>query len=247
MKQDYFLFLDESGDHGLNKIDPSFPAFILCGVMLSQSNYERLNDSFDTLKDKYWHSKNVIFHSRDIRKWQKEFSILVDHVIRQDFYQDLNDCLDNLNYRIIASAIQKAEFIKRYGVLSDVYAVSLSFVIERAIFYLDTKPDAGDLHIIIEKRGKKEDAQLLRYFNKIHNSGTLFVDSNRIKGKIKSFDFKDKKENENGLQLSDLIAYPIATYIISPERPNPAFDLIERKFYGRRNGNYLGYGLKIFP
>jgi len=247
MKQDYFLFLDESGDHGLNKIDPTFPAFILCGVMMSQTEYDLLNVGFDAIKNKFWNSGNVIFHSRDIRKWQKEFSILIDPTTRQEFYQALETNVNQANYAIIASAIRKASFIKKYGVLSDVYAVSLSFVIERAIFYLDGKPDVAGLNIVIEKRGKKEDAQLLRYFNKLYDSGTSFVNSVRIKSIVKSFDFKDKKDNENGLQLSDLTAYPIATHIIDPQRANPAFDLLERKFYSSRSGNYQGYGLKIFP
>ena len=89
MKQDYYLFIDESGDHGLNRIDPSFPAFILCGVMMNYSDYMLLNAEFDGIKNRFWRSSNVIFHSRDIRKWQKEFSILIDPGIRQEFYQAL--------------------------------------------------------------------------------------------------------------------------------------------------------------
>ena len=54
MKQDYFLFLDESGDHGLSKIDPSFPAFILCGIMMSQTDYDLLNAAFDEIKKQMW-------------------------------------------------------------------------------------------------------------------------------------------------------------------------------------------------
>lgn len=247
MKQDYYLFIDESGDHGLNRIDPSFPAFILCGVMMNHSDYMLLNAEFDGIKNRFWRSSNVIFHSRDIRKWQKEFSILINPAIRQEFYQALENTVNQSNYTIIASAIRKKEFINKYGVLSDVYAVSLSFVVERAIFYLDKKADVAGLNIIIEKRGMKEDAQLLRYFNKLYDLGTSFISSVRIKSAVKSFDFKDKKDNENGLQLSDLTAYPIATHIIDPLRANPAFDLLEKKFYARKSGNYRGYGLKIFP
>lgn len=241
------MFLDESGDHGLNKIDLSFPAFILCGILMKKVDYDLLNAEFDGIKNRFWKSRNVIFHSRDIRKWQKEFSILIDPTIRQEFYEALEQCTVQSNYVIIASAIRKIDFIQKYGVLSDVYAVSLSFVIERVIFYLDQQPDSAGLNIIIEKRGKKEDAQLLRYFNKIYDSGTSFVSSSRIKAIVKSFDFKDKKENENGLQISDLIAYPIAAHIIDPARANPAFDLLKGKFYANRNGNYTGYGLNIFP
>ncbi len=248
MKQDYFLFLDESGDHGLNKIDPDFPIFVLCGVIMSEQEYRLGVDAkFTQLKERIWGDKEVVFHSRDIRKWQKEFSLLIDPGIRQDFLQSLNECVTQSPFSIIASAIDKKEYIKKYGVLNDVYSISLSFILERALFYLDTKIDVKQLHIIIEKRGKKEDTTLLRYFNIIHNRGTSYISAARFKATIGGIEFQDKKENENGLQLSDLVAYPIATHMMHPQRANPAFDVLKGKFYARRSGNYLGYGLKIFP
>jgi hypothetical protein len=45
-------------------------------------------------------------------------------------------------------------------------------------------------------------------------------------------------------KLADLTAYPIARHVIEPKRANPAFEIIENKFY-EKNGTR--YGLKIFP
>jgi hypothetical protein len=247
MKQDYYFFIDESGDHGLSKIDPDFPIFVLCGVIMRESDYKfGINASFNQIKDKIWGNKEVIFHSSDIRKWKKEFSLFINPEIRQDFFQALNNCISQCNYSIIASAIQKEAYTRRYGTLNDVYSISLSFILERVIFFLDGKDDVQKVNIFIEKRGKKEDAQLLRYFNMILDRGTSYVSANRFKATIGRFEFMDKKENENGMQLADLVAYPIATSIMRPERANPAFDILKGKFYARRNGNYVGYGLKIF-
>ena len=72
----YYLFLDESGDHGLGNIDPTFPVFVLSGILISEENYEILNKQFNGLKNKHWGEKKVILHSRDIRKCEKEFQIL---------------------------------------------------------------------------------------------------------------------------------------------------------------------------
>lgn len=88
---------------------------------------------------------------------------------------------------------------------------------------------------------------MLSYFNQVCDSGTFYVESKRFKSVIRGLDFVDKKDNENGLQLSDLVAYPIATHVLDPQRPNPAFDIVKQKLYSRRGGNYDGYGLKIFP
>lgn len=75
----YYLFIDESGDHGLAKIDSFFPVFVLCGVLLSDNNYKDLNETFAAIKESSWKDKKVIFHSRDIRKCDKEFKILLDN------------------------------------------------------------------------------------------------------------------------------------------------------------------------
>lgn len=56
--------------------------------------------------------------------------------------------------------------------------------------------------------------------------------------------FKPKKDNDNGLQISDLIAYPISRYVINPRENNPPFKIFEEKIY-HKNGNR--YGLKVFP
>ena len=56
--------------------------------------------------------------------------------------------------------------------------------------------------------------------------------------------FKNKKENINGLQIADLVAYPLARYVIDPKRANPAFDIFENKIYLK---NDKRHGLKIYP
>ena len=243
--QKYYLFIDESGDHGLVNLDSNFPVFVLCGVLMSQNHYTQLRKNINTLKGNFWDNKSVILHSRDIRKCEKEFQILFDLELKSAFYEQLNNIITNSSYRILASAINKTKYIKKYGKLSnDVYELSLSFIIERAIFSLDEINITKQLEIVIEKRGKKEDKLLAEHFQRLLARGTGFVTAKRLKDIQTKITFKDKKENINGLQLADLIAYPTARYIIEPKRANPAFDLFEQKFY-RKNGKR--YGLKIFP
>jgi hypothetical protein len=242
----YYLFIDESGDHGLSNIDPDFPVFILCGIITSNENYQNINDKFIELKTKFWNDKRVILHSRDIRKCEKEFQILLDIDIKAQFYEQLNNIITTSDYTIIASAINKINQIKKYGrIISDVYGISLSFVVERAIFFLDAiNIENKSLKIIIEKRGKKEDKKLDEHFQKIMSRGTGFVNAERLRAYNLEIIFREKRDNINGLQLADLIAYPIARYIIEPDRANPSFDIFVSKFYtkwGKR------YGLKRFP
>ena len=242
----YYLFLDESGDHGLKNIDPDFPVFVLCGVIISDSDYQKLRLDFNSIKQDFWGDSKVIFHSRDIRKCDKEFKILLDIEIKSRFYKALDKTVSESKYSVISSIINKQNYIKKYGKLrGDVYEIASSFIIERAIFYLDsTEKSIEKLYLVIEKRGKKEDTQLKKHIDTLLQVGTFYVSPERLKGYNIKVEFRDKRQNINGLQISDLIAYPIARYGMDKERANPAFDLIKPKIYSK--GGKL-YGLKVFP
>ncbi len=243
---EYYLFLNESGDHGLTNIDEQFPVFVLCGILISKSNYKTLLESLNEIKKEFWGNKKVIIHSRDIRKCEKEFVILFNKEIKKQFYEKINELITSQNYVIISSAINKDKYIKRYGRLSnDVYEISLSFIIERAIFYLDDVAYADkELSTVIERRGGKDDHKLRNHFQNILSRGTGYVDAKRIRDYKTSIEFKSKSDDIAGLQVADLIAYPIARYVLDPDRANPAFDILSSKFYSK---NRKRYGLKIFP
>ena len=95
-----------------------------------------LKSTFNKVKNELWENKEVIFHSRDIRKCEKEFMVLFDLDKKKWFYDNLNSAIKDCDYTLIASAIQKENYIHQFGRLSnDDYELALSFVIERAIFF----------------------------------------------------------------------------------------------------------------
>ncbi len=246
--KNYYLFLDESGHHGLKNINTEFPIFLLCGCLISEDDYVHLKKKINTIKAKYFGTKDLILHSTDIRKWQKEFKILGDLRLRNDFYNDLNKIIDNTNFTVISSAVIKEDLVKQYGPqASNPYEISLSFILDRVIMFSD-KNDNANIKLIVESRGKKEDSQLHSQYQLILNNGTINNMSQKFKDTFIDIDFKKKKDNEIGTQLCDLIAYPLATKVIFPDRVNFAFNLIEKKLYKQfENGDYIEYGLKIFP
>jgi hypothetical protein len=240
----YYLFIDESGDHGLASIDPGFPVFVLCGVIFSEAGYLTFQDRVNQLKLEFWESTGVIFHSRDIRKCEKEFQILFDLDKKKTFYEKLNRIIAESEYQIIASAITKEKYIQQYGKLSNVYAISLSNVIEKTIVFLETKEKPVELMIMVEKRGKSEDEELLRHYNEVFSVGTGYVFPDRIRAYKTKLKFTAKKDNVPGLQLADLVAYPIARFIIEPDRVNLAFEILTSKLHPNSG---FKYGLTIYP
>ena len=245
---DYSFFLDETGDHGLSFVDKNFPLFLLCGCVLREDALKKMEKELISFKQKYFQITEVVLHSRDIRKCEGAFQILFDLNLKAEFYQDLNQILSKGRYLLIGAGVQKEEHVKKYGKgAKDPYSLSLSFVLERLIFYLDKTDPTTQVEIFAEERGKKEDQMLLSHFNSILDLGTYYVQPVRFKKRIKRFTFHNKKENTIGLQIADLCAYPLARHILNPSEPYIPFKIIEDKIYCKNKGEYEGWGLKIFP
>lgn len=245
MAEKYYLFLDECGDQNLANFDPSFPIFTLCGIVLSEEQLQILSSQINDLKKVFWGDKKIILHSRDIRKCQNGFELFFNLETKQSFYERINEILGQDIYTIICCAILKEPYIRQYGKLNDVYGQSLSFIMERTVFYLDgVKKSNIELTTIIEKRGKKEDSSLLAYYNSLIDRGTYWVTADRIKSYFKNFQMKAKQDNIIGLQVADLIAYPITRHILDENAVNLSFDIIKRNIYTK--GDKL-YGMKVFP
>lgn len=56
-----------------------------------------------------------------------------------------------------------------------------------------------------------------------------------------------KTSNSAGLQLTDLMARPVALHHLRPDQPNRAFEIIQTKFRRSPAGQYEGWGLKRLP
>lgn len=246
--QKYYFFIDETGDHGLSFIDDNFPIFLLAGCLINQVDLEQLERNFNSLKQNIFGSTAVIFHNRDIRKCEGTFQSLFDLELKQKFYSGLNSVIGQSHFTIISAGIDKNKHIDRYGKSAmNPYMICLSFILERLVFCLDSKQDAATVDIIVEKRGRLEDKQLIAHYNSVTDRGTLHVNSSRFSNKIASFELVAKRENSNGLQLADLCAYPIARYVLNAAEPYIPFQIIREKLYCRYNGDFNGYGLKMFP
>ncbi len=166
--------------------------------------------------------------------------------MKAEFYKKLDSAIVGNPFTVISSVIKKEEYIKKYGKLrTDVYEIALSFIVERTIFYLDSIGNTiTKLYFIIEKRGKKEDSELKYHFDRLKQIGTYYVTPKRLNNYNIDIAFRNKRQNINGLQLADLVAYPIARYVGDKERANPAFDIIKPEIYSEGSNMY---GLKEFP
>ena len=247
-KSKYYLFIDECGDHNLVKYDPAFPVFTLCGILVSRDNLYSLNNDFKKLKLEIFGNTDIVIHSVDIRKWRDAFIVLKDEALRMNFFNGIERILSQNDAYIIVSCTILKEQLNKFcvrGEEEDVYGLSLSYLIERSIFCVDNLTYSNpDITIIVERRGKKEDAKLLNYYNGLRNRGTKWITPERLRSRIGRFEFKYKRDNIIGLQIADLIAYPVTQHILRPERPNRSYDAVKHNIFSD-NGVLLGQ--KIIP
>lgn len=245
------MFLDESGDHSLEKIDEQFPVFCLAGCIFDEVEYQQnCIANINAFKLRYFNNTDIILHSREIRKCEPPFNVLLNKETKVSFYKDLDALTSSLPYTIIASAILKSKLKDKYIDPANPYILSLEFMMERFLFFLEEKNESG--YISVESRDPKSNTDLLTAFTNIINNGTWIndakqIEADRFRSRIGKMIFVTKKENENGHQLADLIAYPVARFALNQEAVNPAFDVIKSKFRTNDTSQIMGYGLKIFP
>lgn len=77
------LFLDESGDHSLEKIDEDYPIFVLGGVVVDRSYYRTvLEPRVRDLKEAIFGHGELILHTTDIIRGRNGFEALNNPSLR---------------------------------------------------------------------------------------------------------------------------------------------------------------------
>lgn len=243
----YVMFVDETGDHNLQNIDDNFPLFCLCGCIFEKEYYHATaRPLIDSLKIRFWNSTDVILHSRDIRRQQEAFRFLKDRDRREEFYEALNELVRQLDFFIIAVAILKHEILSQYGdQAKHPYHLALEFMMERFVLTMRREGEGSEGHIIAESRGKVEDRLLKEEFFRLKTEGSYYQSFEEIT----TLWTEKKRKNIAGLQIADLVAYPIARKILDPAGTQLSFDVLRAKICHkpRQVNCILGYGVKIFP
>ncbi|TLX61713.1 DUF3800 domain-containing protein [Stutzerimonas nosocomialis] len=241
----YVVYVDESGDHGLENIDPNYPVFVLAFCVFHKNHYaQQVVPAIESFKFKHFGHDLVVLYETDIRKEKGGFRFN-GRPHRERFLSELTDIIETSNFILIGCVIDKLRLRERS---SNPYHLALGFCLETLYEFVEEKQQhQPTTHVVVECRGKREDAELELEFRRICAGDNKF-------GRTLPFEivFADKKTNSSGLQLADLVARPIGLSVVKPEQPNRAFQLLKRKFFcsgGRMQVGigFEGWGLKIHP
>ncbi|HEY2545328.1 MAG TPA: DUF3800 domain-containing protein [Candidatus Acidoferrum sp.] len=243
--------MDESGDHSLTKIDPQYPVFVLCGVIIDE-NYHNgaATHALNHFKDQLFGRREIILHTVDFTRNQAGYEAMATHDFRLRFFGELHALIGTLDFKIVACVIRKQEHLRKYGLYAvDPYMLSLSILIERFIFECGS---AGG-SVIAEGRDVTLNNALELAFLDLKIRGTHYVSPMKVQKRIHGFSIRDKHENITGLQLADVCATPIGRHAIGrstyPKYSNQGdfYHAVERKLRCDSQGATEGMGLVVLP
>ena len=242
------LFLDESGDHSLDVIDPQYPVFVLGGCIVDLKYYEEwMAPALAEYKRVLFGKEDFILHTADIVRRRGPFQKLTNVEFRSRFYVETNRLMENLEYTIVACAIRKDAHLERYGIAAiDPYMLALRIIAERFVFEIKSEKSEKSGFIVAESRDETLDNQLRLAWMEVRTSGTEYVSASELRKHITDLKIRKKSDNIAGLQIADLVVSPIGRHIIG-KRLKEDWRIIQRKFRHNNEGRYLGFGLVILP
>lgn len=244
----YVVYVDESGDHSMVTVDEAYPVFVLSFCIFHKAYYARsVVTALESFKFAQFGHDIVILHERDIRKETGQFRFS-NAQEKSRFIGALTKIIEASKFVLITSVIDKRRTHSSGETAENPYHVALKFCLEQLREFLAEKEQLDvTTHVVVECRGKREDAELELEFRRICSGANRF-------SAILPFTvvFADKKANSSGLQLADLVARPIGLSVARPEQSNRAFAILREKFFCRggriqAGKDYEGVGYLVYP
>jgi len=254
----YTLYIDETGDWGYPNYDPDRPILCICGTIVRDEYYPKhLAPSLTKLK-KTKFGKDVVLHRYKVRARKGEFSVLKTESRADACIAQISQLIANLDFTLLLAALDKVVYYRTYGMRkvdnwlpADIYALLFTFIVERFAAFLMERGKATS-KIVAERRGRKEDQKLQFWYSSILQNGTQFYRGWQLQKVLPTaVEFKAKRDNVLGLQISDWIATPMSEKVQYPDGSKDKFGewgLYKDKIWLGMSAPARGQvGFKTFP
>ncbi len=240
------LYIDESGDNApLTSGGTKY--FVLSGCIIQEKNLLEIDKVFRKIKDDFYQNDNIEIKSNFLRYANPDLTESSPIKLNaREKYNELEDkitsFLQNAQLELIPIVIDKEEYWKQHP-SQNPYYIAYIFLLESFQKYLNKKNELG-MCIIDPREGRVEKHFMGNELSKIHDDmrktdGEVWLKCNNIAEKL----LFSQSDNTNGIQIVDLLCYPI-------------FHLFE---YNKRQKDYWRYNeisklklikeinLKFFP
>jgi hypothetical protein len=241
MKMEYILYLDESS----KKIDEK-NFFCVGGVIINRQEYEnKAIPKMNEIKNKYWGNNEIVWHYSKMLRNDGEFRIFKDAQIRGNFWDDVRKYLYNIDYNAVGVYIDNTVFENFFGNKNLSYHLCVSEIINTYIYFLSERKSQGS--IVFESRNGTDNKCVWDIYNKILNNGTTLFEKKTVNKHLTTIGFINKKENNCGLQIADIIPYKLLETLTpdQKDRYNLRRTILAKLYLAKNSSNYLGFR-KIF-
>ena len=259
------MYVDENGNYNLREDLSNNSNRFLCltGIVMRIETHDTLSHQLDELKCKYFGTKDIVLHRREIISAKPPFEVLKDDEVRAKYNEDILRIIAETRYGVISVVIDKKALVDKYSLLraQDPYALALEYLMQRYQYWMQDYsrrygPVKGD--ILAESRGGREDRITKETYRLIYEGKGYIGLKNADKYfSSKEIKLRKKKANIAGLQFVDLISHPARRYILAQNqlahniKPTSfeqlVVDILVREKFRRHNGAIDGAGAVFFP
>ena len=213
------MFLDESGNHDLRRINPVYPLFVLGGVIVDRAYVRNtIAPQMHQFKLHHFGRSDVLLHTVEMGKGRGDYAFLANPVRRTEFYADLNALLQQWEYKVVTCVFDLPRFVAKHAKPADPYHEGLEILIDRFCDELGDDEDAG--FICAEKRNPGLDRALIAAWERLMLDGGNMGHERSVEvdRKIVDLNLKDKHPAMAGLQLADLVVTPPGRFVLYQSR-----------------------------
>jgi hypothetical protein len=221
------LYLDESGSQNFRKVEPSYPVFVLGGIIVDRV-YARtkLEDRLRAFKETFFGRDDIVLHTADIVRARNGFESLTEPASRARFLEALNAMIEELEFQVVARVMMGSGSQSPLAAHANPYRSSLDVLVERFCEEIGPIIDGGI--ICAESRRPDLDRDLHLAWEQLRRRGTSALTGATINERIVELAVKEKPCNIAGLQLADLVVSPIARRALG-KPPHRDWDIVSRK------------------
>lgn len=156
----FIVYVDESGDHGMQKADDNYPVFVLAFCVFHKRYYtETVVPALEQFKFKHFGHDLVVLHEHEIRKEKGDFNFFPGKREKNQFMAELGEIIEASNFILISCAIDKERLRSNGGAQSHPYHLALGFCLETLYEFLVEKKQTDLVtHMVIPpeiERGQK--------------------------------------------------------------------------------------------
>jgi hypothetical protein len=255
----YTLYIDETGDWGYPNYYPDRPILCLSGcIVLDDYHSKYLSPKLNSLKRSKLRTEDVVLHRNAVMGRRSKFSVLNSQERLDEFVNHTAEFVSKLETMLLIAALNKPEHYNLYKLSkvdrwlpTEIYSMLFVFIIERYMFFLWENNKASG-KVVAESRGPKEDTEIQLCYSTMLKHGTQFCRNWQFKQVLPTIiEFRQKKDNIAGLQISDWIASPFSKKVEYPDGSADKYgewELYKGKIWLGKKAPAPGQvGFKTFP